>query len=311
MSLVRITPPAVEPLTIAEVAAHLRLDASNEEPTPDAPTVALAGAGAGNVDNGAHRYRFTFVTADGETDGGAISGVVTVADKAVNGKVTLTNIPLGGSSVTARKVYRTKAGLEAFLLAAVIGNNTSTTLVDNLADASLGAGVPTTNTTGDPLLLALIRAARELVEKQTNHALITQTWRIARDCFPCEDVIDLGIPPVQSVTVFTYVDTSGTVVPFTGYTLDGDSFPGRVVRNYGICWPSTREQRNAVKIEFKAGFGDAASGIPAALRQAMLLAIGTWYENREGINVGNIVTPLPMAFDALIAPYRRPAMEMA
>jgi hypothetical protein len=49
MTLVRVTPPAIEPLTLAEVVAHLRLDDGNVEPVPGAPSVALALAGAGNV----------------------------------------------------------------------------------------------------------------------------------------------------------------------------------------------------------------------------------------------------------------------
>ncbi len=53
----------------------------------------------------------TFVTADGETDGGDVSASLTVADKAVNGQVTVSNIPVGGSAVTSRKLYRTAAGL--------------------------------------------------------------------------------------------------------------------------------------------------------------------------------------------------------
>ena len=34
MGLSLVTPPAAEPLTLAEVAAHLRLDSTNVEPSP-------------------------------------------------------------------------------------------------------------------------------------------------------------------------------------------------------------------------------------------------------------------------------------
>src|SRR5574340_1131128 len=104
--IVVVTPPATEPVTVAEVLSHCRIDASNQEPPPSAVTVALASpAVAGNVDNGAHRYLATFVTADGETQAGEVSSVVTVADKTVNGKVTVSGIPVGGNAVTARKLY--------------------------------------------------------------------------------------------------------------------------------------------------------------------------------------------------------------
>src|SRR3990167_7562511 len=111
MPLSLITAPTVEPLSVAEAKSHLRLDSSSGEPAPTAPTAALASpAIAGNVDNGAHRYGVTFVTADGETELGTVTAAVTVADKTVNGKVELTAIPTGGSAVTSRKLYRTAAG---------------------------------------------------------------------------------------------------------------------------------------------------------------------------------------------------------
>src|SRR5687768_6622810 len=169
-----VTEPTVEPVTVAEVMAWARIDSSNVEPAPSLITVALASpAVAGNVDNGAHRYLATFVTASGETQAGAVSAAVTVADKTVNGKVELTAIPIGGALVTARKIYRTTAGGATYLLLATIANNTATIYTDNIADSSLGAAAPSTNTTSDPMLSMLITAARRVAESMTGRALIT------------------------------------------------------------------------------------------------------------------------------------------
>jgi hypothetical protein len=184
MALVQTSAPASEPVTIAEVIAQRRLDYGNQEPAPGAPTVALAGAGAGNVDNGAHRYLVTFVTAAGETQAGTVSSAVTVADKTVNGKVALSAIPLGGSLVTSRKLYRTAAGGSTYLLLATIADNTTTTYTDNIADSALGAGAPSANTTVDPVLTIFISAAREYCETITRRALITQSWKLTLDKFP-------------------------------------------------------------------------------------------------------------------------------
>jgi hypothetical protein len=118
---------------------------------------ALAGAGAGNVNNGAHSYLVTFVTAQGETDidGEDLGQVsVTVAALGTNGQVALSAIPVGSSFVTARKIYRTKAGADPnfvanYFLLATIANNSATTYTDNTADASLDTAhpAPTSNTT--------------------------------------------------------------------------------------------------------------------------------------------------------------------
>jgi uncharacterized phiE125 gp8 family phage protein len=53
-----------------------------------------------------------------------------------------------------------------------------------------------------------------------------------------------------------------------------------------------------------AGTGTHFLGeVPAALRQAMLLLIGHWYENRESVTFDNVAM-LPQAVDALLAPHR-------
>lgn len=120
---------------------------STGETAPGACTGALAGAGAGNVDDGTHSYKITFLNIHGETEGGASSNVVTVADKATDGKISLTAIPTGPTGITSRKIYRTVAGDTGnHKLVATLSDNTTTTYTDNTADAGLGADVPTTNT---------------------------------------------------------------------------------------------------------------------------------------------------------------------
>lgn len=80
----------------------------------------------------------------GNTGGGTVSATVSPAGQQVN----LSNIPIGGTGVVARFLYRTKAGGSVFYFLAEIDDNTSTTWPDNIADASLGTAMPTTNTTG-------------------------------------------------------------------------------------------------------------------------------------------------------------------
>lgn len=129
--------------------ASLRLDALA---APTASTAALAGAGAGNLTNGAYIYKVTYVTAIGETTGGTSSNTVTVTDATTNGQINLTAIPVSAElMVTSRKIYRTVAGGSTFLLLTTIANNTATTFTDNVADASLGAAVQLQNTTGSSI----------------------------------------------------------------------------------------------------------------------------------------------------------------
>ena len=129
-------------ITLAQIAA------------PEAPTAALASpAAAGNVEDGAHSYKVTFVATATETEAGAQSDPVTVVDKTTNGQVSLTNIPISSdANVTARNIYRTEANADPdvdanYKLLANIANNTATTFTDNVADGSLTTVAPTTNDT--------------------------------------------------------------------------------------------------------------------------------------------------------------------
>ena len=298
------TPPATEPLTLAEVAAHCRLDDTNMEPAPSAPTASLASPAApGNVDNGVHRYLVTYVTADGETQAGIVSASVTVADKTVNGQVALTDIPLGGGSVTARKLYRTVAGGSTYMLLATIANNTATTYTDNIADSALGAGAPTTNTTGDPYLLALITGARQYAEQELRRYLITQTVDAYFHKFPdgC-----FYLPPLQTVSSITYVDLDGVTqtLDTDQYLVDDVSIPARIEPIYGATWPSTRDQMSAVKVRFVAGYGTAGD-VPECIKLWMRIRIKTLWDQRDQ-NVKQLGMPtFEQAFvDSLLDPER-------
>ncbi len=308
MSIVVYTAPAVEPVSVAEVMAHLRLDAGNTEPPPGAITVALASpAIAGNVTAGAHRYAITFVTADGETQAGTVSAAVTVADAAVNGKVSLTAIPIGGALVTSRKLYRTAANGTVYLLLATLADNTTTSYTDNTADASLGAGAPTTNTTSDPLLNMLIASARMAAETYLHRYLITQTLDAYFDSFPqypnpaysqYGTKWEIRLPPLQSVTSITYVDTDGATQTLAAdqYLVDAKSQPAKIAPAYGLSWPSTRQQSNAVVIRFVAGYG-VASAVPQCIKSWILMRIAAMYENRSQLIVGQGFTAMSIPND--------------
>lgn len=106
-----------------------------------APTSA-AGA-AGNV-NHQVMYKVTFVGRGGETAPSPASSTLTPALK----HVLLTNIPVGPSGTTSRKIYRQDGGTGTFKLLATIADNTTTTYDDNDGTNPLtSAAAPATNNT--------------------------------------------------------------------------------------------------------------------------------------------------------------------
>lgn len=154
----------------------------------------------------------------------------------------------------------------------------------------------------DDLITALIQASREWIEKYTNSVLITQTWEYQRDYgFP--HIFRLAKNPVQSVSSITYTDGDGVTQTVTAsdYVLDENQWPARVYEACSASWPTTRVERNAVKVTFVAGYG-AAADVPSPIKAAILLMVGHLYENREA-SAPIVITEIPMGVKALISPY--------
>lgn len=163
-----------------------------------------------------------------------------------------------------------------------------------------------THNDDDDLIDRQIVAARQWVEHYTQRQLVTATWRLSLDAFPtCGDrIIELPKPPAASVTSITYYDESGVsqTLASSKYILDSDSEPARVAEAPNQTWPSTQSRINAVTMTYTAGYGDEGD-VPAALKAAMLLIIGHYYENRESVVTGTIATELPMAVQSLVDAY--------
>ncbi len=103
-------------------------------------TAALAGAGAGNVDNGSHDYKITFLTNVGESIPiSTPSNTITVTDKTTDGKIRLTGLPVSNdAAVIGKRLYRRFNGTGDYLRLATIANSVVSYL-DNIANASLTA----------------------------------------------------------------------------------------------------------------------------------------------------------------------------
>tara|TARA_R110002110_G_scaffold24174_8_gene90973 strand:+ start:741 stop:1304 length:564 start_codon:yes stop_codon:yes gene_type:complete len=155
--------------------------------------------------------------------------------------------------------------------------------------------------TEDMLLGAFLTAARVALEAQTRRAFVTQSWRLILDAWPGA-VVTLPLAPVSAITAVTMNDAGAprTVAPALYDTaLEGDA--PRLVAN-GV-WPVPSRRVGGIHIDFTAGYGEAAD-VPAPLRQAILLLVAHWFENREPVSIGDTAGQLPLSVSALIAPYR-------
>lgn len=167
----------------------------------------------------------------------------------------------------------------------------------------------------DGMLVTYLMAARQHIEKETRLALMTQTWDVTFDYeWPMQKIdgcqkhrIVLPRPPVQSVTSITYVDSAGstqTLAASQYKVAKADTGETLIEPAYAAIWPVVRREIAAITVRFVAGYGSNQGDVPEPLRQAVLLLVAHWYENREAVNVGNISSELPFTVAALVFPYR-------
>ena len=128
----------------------------------------------------------------------------------------------------------------------------------------------------DALISALIASATAAVEQITGRAFCTQYWQATMDAWEDEIVIPMG---PASVTLISYLDADGAeqTVADTEYTVDSLGADCRIAP-VG-AWPTAQETYNAITIEFAVG----ASVAPPQIKQAILLLVQHWFENRGAV----------------------------
>jgi len=158
------------------------------------------------------------------------------------------------------------------------------------------------NNDDDDYITSLIEVARRAAEDRMERTLITTTWKLTLDQFP--DAIILPMPRIQAISTVIYTNRANEQVALASsdYFLDSDSEPGWLVPAVGKAWPLTLGI-NAVAVTYTAGYGSAASSVPAPIKQWILLAIGDLYDQFRSLSAEKPVVPQNFA-DALLDPYR-------
>lgn len=162
------------------------------------------------------------------------------------------------------------------------------------------------HSTEDTLIGSLVQAATDHLDGYSGilgRCLVTQTWRQDFDSFER----NMRLPLLAAgITSAVYVDDNAaeTTITSTNYELQADDLGSFVRFIDDYAFPSGLAETRALRVTFTAGYG-AAAAVPAAIKAAILLLVGHWYFNREAVVVGIAPAELPMAVNALLAPYRR------
>lgn len=156
----------------------------------------------------------------------------------------------------------------------------------------------------DTFITALIAAATDHLDGYSGilgRCIVNQQWRQG---FASWSPLRLPFPNVSDVAV-TYLDANGesqTAAAIDHRLIEAVRGP-EVYFRPGWAAPVTDiGMHDPVQVTFTAGYGTAAD-VPASIKAAILLHIGTLYEHRESIVTGTIVAPTG-AYDALISPHR-------
>lgn len=156
----------------------------------------------------------------------------------------------------------------------------------------------------DPLITALITAARQYVEERCWIALLTQTWQLSLETWPAEP---LRLPKTPllcqpTITSVRYLDMNGSqqTLSTSVYTVLAT---GELALVHGQEWPAVWPQW-PIAIEYTVGYG-AASDVPAVLKAALKLLLGHLFENREAViaTAGISAVSVPLAIDSLLSLY--------
>ena len=132
-----------------------------------------------------------------------------------------------------------------------------------------------------------IDSATEQAELHTGRQLITATYEMRLDRFPC-GFIAVPKPPLRSVTHIKYYAPGSAVLTTwasSNYIVDAPSGPkaqnGRIVLAPNASYPDTEDRPGAVIVTFEAGYGASDTNVPESIKAGMLLRIGSRNESRE------------------------------
>lgn len=134
----------------------------------------------------------------------------------------------------------------------------------------------------------------------TGLALITQTWDSSIDSPNRYSQFDFPLVPVQSVNSISYYDADNTLqaANVADFELFRSGDRAWLEPKPGKSWPQVYARPNAITVRFVAGYGEA-DAVPANIKQAILLLVCHWYQNREAVGANGL--EVPMSVEALLS----------
>ena len=159
-------------------------------------------------------------------------------------------------------------------------------------------------TADDALIDSLIKAATQSCQIFTNKYFINTIVTQYSDNWI--EFYRLYKSPVIAITHVKYYDTNDTLQTLhpSNYILDNSSQPARIGISVDGTLPNLADRINAVEVKYSVGYGELSSDVPEGIKQAVLITIGNWYENRQTVITGRTATELPLSSQYLLEQYK-------
>lgn len=164
-------------------------------------------------------------------------------------------------------------------------------------------------TDDDAKLEIYITAAAEYLDGWSGilgRCILSQQWSQGFYGFCESGALRLPFPDVTAVAV-SYYDAAGDlqILPPESYELLADGIGSFIQIKRQFSLPALDcDRAEKVTATLTAGMAATPDKVPKPIKQAILLLVGSWYENRETASNAATFSALPMGFDALIAAYK-------
>ena len=156
----------------------------------------------------------------------------------------------------------------------------------------------------DTYIESIIKAATQLSEEYTNRFFINTL--IDQTCSSFAELQTLFKSKVNDVQYVKYYDSNETLQTLadTEYDKMLSYEPSQIQLADGKSFPSITKRNDAVICRYTVGYGSSASDVPEIIKQAILLTIGNFYQNRNSVVIGRIATELPQNVKWLLDTYK-------
>lgn len=306
MNAVLKTAPTIEPLTLIELADHLRIDTDTLAESLTTSQSILPGS-HGISAGGLYTHVGSGVSVIGKQTIVNLNAGTVGAGGTVDAKIqesddnatwtdwtggAFTQVTAANDNALQEKAYTgTKAYIRVVAKVLVAACEFGADIITQSADLVVSEDLTDAITDG-----------REMVENITRRQLLTQTWDYSLQEWPDKDFIKIPGGNLQSVVSVKWKDTAGTETTLTAGTdyiveTNGEGI-GKIVLPYGVSWPSgTLYPSNPIVIRYVCGWTTAAS-LPKNIKRACKFASEDSYYH------GARHEQLKVVIDNLLSSYR-------